>query len=25
VQGGYLYMTLTESTGNIWMLDASAR
>ena len=25
VQGGYLYMTLTEATGNIWMLDASAQ
>jgi hypothetical protein len=25
VQGGYLYMTLTEATGNIWMLDASVR
>jgi Tol biopolymer transport system component/DNA-binding winged helix-turn-helix (wHTH) protein len=24
VQGGYLYMTLTEATGNIWMLDAAA-
>jgi serine/threonine protein kinase len=21
VQGGYLYMTLTEASGNIWMLD----
>jgi Tol biopolymer transport system component/DNA-binding winged helix-turn-helix (wHTH) protein len=21
VQGGYLYMTVTEATGNIWMLD----
>jgi Tol biopolymer transport system component/DNA-binding winged helix-turn-helix (wHTH) protein len=21
VQGGYLYMTLTESSGNIWMID----
>lgn len=21
VQGGYLYMTVTESTGNIWMLE----
>ena len=23
VQDGYLYMTLTETTGNIWMLDAA--
>ena len=21
LQGGYLYMTLTEASGNIWMLD----
>ena len=21
VQGGYLYMTLTEASSNIWMLD----
>jgi hypothetical protein len=21
VQGGYLYLSLTESAGNIWMLD----
>jgi len=25
VQGGYQYMTLTEATGNIWMLDASSQ
>ena len=23
VQAGYLYMTLTESTGNIWMIDTT--
>jgi hypothetical protein len=22
VQGGYLYLTATESTGNIWMLES---
>jgi hypothetical protein len=22
VQAGYLYMTLTEATGNIWMIDS---
>jgi hypothetical protein len=21
VEGGYLYMSLTESTGNIWLLE----
>jgi hypothetical protein len=25
VQAGYLYMTLTEAAGNIWLLDASAQ
>jgi hypothetical protein len=25
VQGGYLYMTLTEASGNIWLLDATAQ
>ncbi len=25
VQAGYLYLTLTEATGNIWMLTASER
>ena len=24
VQGGYLYMTLTATTGNIWMLNPAA-
>lgn len=24
VQAGYLYMTLTEATGNIWMIDSRA-
>jgi Tol biopolymer transport system component len=24
VKGGYLYMTLTQSTGNIWMIDSTA-
>jgi len=23
VRGGYLYATLTETTGNIWMLNGS--
>ena len=25
VQGGYLYFTATEATGNIWMLESPAR
>ena len=24
VQAGYLYLTLTESAGNIWMIDSKA-